>query len=74
MAAYLAELTDDDLAAPFALGTRGALPLWELLLHLITHGTQHRSEAAILLTDAGHSPGDLDYFFFAITRDAGSLG
>ncbi len=74
MAAYLAELTDDDLAAPFALGTRGALPLWELLVHLITHGTQHRSEAAILLTDAGHSPGDLDYFYFAITRESTPTG
>jgi uncharacterized damage-inducible protein DinB len=36
-----------------------------MLLHLANHGTQHRSEAAVLMTAAGHSPGDLDLWDYA---------
>lgn len=39
-------------------------PLWEVLLHQANHATQHRSEAAILLTRFGQSPGDLDYLIY----------
>ena len=65
---FLSRLTDEDLARPFDLGPRGSLPVWELLVHFANHSTQHRSEAAILLTHYGHSPGDLDYFLYAFTR------
>jgi uncharacterized damage-inducible protein DinB len=41
------------------------VPLWQMLAHLANHGTQHRSEAAALLTEAGRSPGELDMIFFA---------
>lgn len=43
--------------------TRGepyAFPLWQLMVHQVNHATQHRSEAAAMLTQFGHSPGELD--------------
>lgn len=36
------------------------LPLWQMMLHVANHGTQHRSEVAVMLTGFGKSPGDLD--------------
>ncbi|HJP27606.1 MAG TPA: DinB family protein [Dehalococcoidia bacterium] len=35
-------------------------PLWELMLHVVNYGTQHRSEVEMMLTKFGHSPGDMD--------------
>ena len=68
MRSYLAGLTDKDLTSIIRYsrteGTWFETPLWQILLHVINHGTQSRSEAAILLTQYGHSPGDLDYMIF----------
>lgn len=49
------------------------IPFWQMLTHVANHGTQHRSEAAALLTQADRSPGDLDMIFFAeeIAREGG---
>ena len=38
--------------------------LWNLLVHVVNHGTQFRAEAAVALTDYGHSPGDLDLLLY----------
>lgn len=58
-------LTEDDLA-----GRVEDLVVWQCLAHLANHGTQHRSEAAVLLTEAGCSPGDLDMLDFIVARSA----
>ena len=63
-ATFVGELTDERLGADLTYASTGGSqrtqPLWQLLLHQATHAIQHRSEAASLLTQAGHSPGDLD--------------
>ena len=36
----------------------------QILSHVVNHGTQHRSEVALILTMLGHSPGDMDYVIY----------
>ncbi len=37
---------------------------YHVLNHLVLHAHQHRSEAALLLTQYGDSPGELDFVYF----------
>jgi len=68
MRAYLATLHDEDMESHLRYTIDGGIQrdriLWHALLHVVNHGTQHRSEAAALLTDYGHSPGELDFTVF----------
>ena len=68
MRAYLANLRDEDMESHLRYTTDTGVErdriLWHCLYHVINHGTQHRSEAAALLTDFGSSPGDLDFTVF----------
>lgn len=62
---FLATLTEADLERDIVLrrssGQEVHTPLWQLLVHVVNHGTQHRSEAAEALTMVGRSPGSLDF-------------
>ena len=68
MRAYLNRLTDADMTSHLKnTNDEGVLRdriLWHCLLHVVNHGTQHRSEAAALLTSYNASPGDLDFTLF----------
>lgn len=69
---YLAELSDEDLTDIIRYttseGKKRERVRWHCLLHVVNHGTQHRSEAAAILTGFGHSPGDLDFTVFLNER------
>jgi uncharacterized damage-inducible protein DinB len=68
MRAWLGALADADLAAP-PPNERPRFPLSYYVLHLVSHGIQQFSEAAVLLTRAGHSPGDIGFLEFVELRD-----
>jgi uncharacterized damage-inducible protein DinB len=62
MRAWIASLTDDDLASDVASNlTKDRRPLWQYLVHIVVHATQQQADAATLLTLAGQSPGELGY-------------
>jgi uncharacterized damage-inducible protein DinB len=77
MRAFLAALREDDLArvvhyTSTRAGRHGESykrPLWKLMGHLVNHSTQHRSEIALMLTEHGYSPGDVDMIEFYIRND-----
>jgi uncharacterized damage-inducible protein DinB len=45
-------------------GDDNVLPLWRYLVYVVTHGIQQFSEAAVLLTRLGHSPGEIGFLDF----------
>lgn len=61
--AYIQSLDSAALQATVEFGAAEApqqAKRWHILLHLLNHSTQHRTELARYLTDRGHSPGDFD--------------
>ncbi|MFI5199445.1 MAG: DinB family protein [Candidatus Limnocylindrales bacterium] len=64
--AFIEQLDEDRLDS-----TYNEAPLWQAMVQLVNHGTQHRSEAAVILTAAGDSPGDLDIVRFTFERTHG---
>jgi uncharacterized damage-inducible protein DinB len=70
--AYLSGLSDEDVLGTFYDADAPDLPLvlWQVIAHLSYHGMQHRSEAAVLLTHFGHSPGEIDMVFWLFAKGA----
>jgi uncharacterized damage-inducible protein DinB len=72
--AFLAALTDDQLAAPITwtatTGETHALPLWQPVIHLVNHVTYHRGQVVSLLRQMGYKPPTTDLVYYFIERSA----
>ena len=68
MRAYLSGLSDADLEIMLEYKNyKGVVyrnAVWGILTHVVNHGTQHRAEAAVMLTDFNYSPGDIDMIMY----------
>jgi uncharacterized damage-inducible protein DinB len=68
LTAYVAGLLDDEVNRPVLYRTtKGQVyeaVLWQILAHVVNHGTQHRAEVGHVLTSYGCSPGDIDLIMF----------
>ena len=65
---FLAQLTPQQLAGKIRYvnlaGQPFAYRLWQMLVHVVNHGTHHRGEIAELLTRAGHPPPPTDFLVY----------
>jgi uncharacterized damage-inducible protein DinB len=65
---FTANVAEESLYRPFHYVSTEGVPqermLWESMLQLVNHGTQHKTEAAAILTGFGHSPGDIDLIVY----------
>jgi uncharacterized damage-inducible protein DinB len=66
MRAYLAELRDEMLfAKPIEEPEEDKdLSVWQVLLHVVNHGTDHRAQVLRLLNDLGVKTTSQDYIFY----------
>lgn len=69
--AFVENLTDEQLNSTFTYATTDGKArenvLWHVMAHVVNHGTQHKTEAAALLTSFEQSPGDIDLIIFLRT-------
>lgn len=77
LVAFVATLDDARLAATVTYSWPRARPrvrpLWQLLVHIVTHGVHHRAEIGLRLGELGRSPGDLDFLKYVTKREEGEV-
>ncbi|MFW5943392.1 MAG: DinB family protein [Chloroflexota bacterium] len=65
---YLAELRDDMLFEKPLDGRGSDLFLWQVLLHVANHGTDHRAQLLRVLKDLGVETAPQDYIFYVLNN------
>ncbi|NWG06378.1 MAG: DinB family protein [Chloroflexi bacterium] len=69
---FVESLTDEKLNSKISYkttkGESHERVLWQMMAHVVNHGTQHKTEAAAILTGLGHSPGDIDMILYLIEK------
>jgi uncharacterized damage-inducible protein DinB len=65
---WAVNLTDDAAQAPLAYtdmkGNPSSQPVWQLILHVVNHGTHHRGQVSGFLRAMGRTPPPLDLIYF----------
>ncbi len=61
---YVTSLSTTRLNRNYGGDSQNGAKVWQIIMHVVIHGTQHRGEAATILSGYGHSPGDLDFDVF----------
>jgi uncharacterized damage-inducible protein DinB len=65
---YVTGLSEESLNQGYGEDPQNGPKVWQVMMHVILHGVQHRSEAAAILTGYGQSPGELDFGLFLHER------
>jgi uncharacterized damage-inducible protein DinB len=75
---WAADLTDESAQAIVAYkdmkGNPYSQPLWQLVLHVVNHGTHHRGQVSGFLRVMGHTPPPLDLVFYYREQAAAASG
>jgi uncharacterized damage-inducible protein DinB len=71
---YIDALKEEDIGRVIehktTKGVPQAVPLWQMLQHLVNHGTYHRGQVATMLRQLGATPNSSDLIFFYRERAA----
>jgi uncharacterized damage-inducible protein DinB len=69
---FVASLTEDGLERVLAYrdsaGNPYERPMWQLMSHVVNHGTHHRAETAMAMGLLGKPMRELDYIYFELER------
>ncbi len=65
MRAWLANLTDEMLFARPLEGEDAGLMVWQVLIQVVNHGTDHRAQVLRMVHDLGVKTTSQDYIFYA---------